>query len=125
MCRNFSISSTCFRDMSIASTCCRWEWGTEQRNLSKGFLHSVLNNRSEYLKISIEMPQIKFMTSIRAILNLNNMLLCHTGFNKIGRIRTRQHQSTTDFRLVICRNFSIFSTRFWDMSMASTCGEWG
>ncbi len=26
-------------------------------------------------------------------------------------------------RIMMCRNFSIFSTRFWDMSMASTCWD--
>lgn len=87
---------------------------------AKGGLNIDLNNRSTYLKISIEMPLIGLMASIRAIVDLNNVPQCHTMFNKIGRIRTRQHQSITDFMVMICRNFSTFSTCFWDMSMAST-----
>ncbi len=92
---------------------------------AKGGLNIVLNSRSGFFKISIEMHLIELMTSIRAIGDLNNVLQGHTMLNKIGRIRTRQHQSITDSMVMKYRNFSIFSTRFWDMSIASTCCELG
>lgn len=88
---------------------------------AKGGLNIDLNNRSTYLKISIEMPLIGLMASISAIVDLNNVPQRHTLLNKIGRIRTRQHQSIPDIMVMICRNFLLFSTRFRDMSMASTC----
>ncbi|GEM_PF-3531117 len=125
MCRNFSIFSTCFRDMSIASTCCMRENRASATISAKGGLNIVLNSRSGFFKISIEMPLIGLMASMRAIVDLNNVPQGHTMLNKIGRIRTRQHQSITDSMVMKYRNFSIFSTRFWDMSIASTCCELG
>ncbi len=51
---------------------------------AKGGLNIVLNSRSGFFKISIEMHLIELMTSIRAIGDLNNVLQGHTMLNKIG-----------------------------------------
>lgn len=70
MCRNFSIFSTCFRDMSISSTRSHMGKGALSKISAKGGLNRDLNNRSTYLKISIVMPLIELMASDREIVDL-------------------------------------------------------